>query len=114
LKQVAQSKGVTLPAGVTKAQQKDIDKLSKMTGAGFDQAYMKMMVKDHKKDVAEFKKESKSGKDADVKSFAGTTLPTLEDHLKMAQDTASKVGGTKTASMTKHTSKTKKTSTSGQ
>ena len=38
---------------------------------------MSMMVKDHKKDVAEFQKESKSGKDADVKSLGPATLPTL-------------------------------------
>ena len=44
------------------------------------------MVTDHKKDVAEFQKESKSGKDSDVKAWASTTLPTLEDHLKMIQD----------------------------
>jgi len=114
LKQVAQGKGVTLPTDVNKMQRKDIDKLSKLNGEAFDRAYMKMMVSDHKKDVAEFKKESKSGKDADVKSFASTTLPTLQDHLKMAQDTASKVGGgTKSASMSKHhTTKTKKTTTS--
>jgi putative membrane protein len=114
LKQVAQSKGVTLPADVTKSQQKDIDKLSKMNGAAFDSAYMKMMVSDHKKDVAEFSKEAKSGADTDVKSFASTTLPTLQDHLKMAQDAAAKVGGTHSASMTtKTTTHTKKT-TSGQ
>jgi formate dehydrogenase assembly factor FdhD len=76
---------------------------------------MKMMVSDHKKDVAEFKKESKSGKDTDVKSFASTTLPTLQDHLKMAQDAAAKVGGTHTASMTKKTTHTHtKKTTSGR
>jgi putative membrane protein len=111
LKQLAQTKGVTLPTDMTKAQHKDMDKLSKMTGASFDKAYMKMMVKDHKKDVAEFQKESKSAKDADLKSWAGTTLPTLQDHLKMAEDTASKVGATgatKSASMGKHHSKSSK------
>lgn len=116
LKQVAQTKGVTLPTDVTKSQRNEINKLSKMTGASFDKAYMKMMVKDHKKDVAEFQKESKSAKDADVKSFAGTTLPTLQEHLQMAQTTAGKVGAgtTHTASMGKHhTKSSKKTSTTG-
>jgi len=102
LKQVAQTKGVALPTDVNKSQRKDIDKLSKLTGADFDRTYMRMMVSDHKKDVSEFKKESKSGQDTDVKSFASTTLPTLEDHLKMALDTASKVSGSNTASMSKH------------
>jgi len=102
LKQLAQTKGVTLPADMTKSQHAEMAKLGKMTGATFDHAYVKMMVKDHKKDVAEFAKESKSAKDSDLKSWAGTTLPTLEEHLKMIQDISGKMGGSKSASMSKH------------
>jgi putative membrane protein len=115
LKQLAQTKGVTLPTDMTKAQHKDMDKLSKMTGDAFDKAYVKMMLKDHKKDVAAFSKESKSGKDSDLKSWAGTTLPTLQDHLKMVQDLSGKMGGgTKSASMgKKSTHKKAATGTNG-
>jgi putative membrane protein len=113
LKQVAQTKGVTLPTDMSKSQHSDMDKLSKMTGANFDHAYVKMMVKDHKKDVADFSKESKSGSDSDVKSFASTTLPTLQDHLKMVQDLSTKMGGSKSASMSKHSSRSKKTTSTG-
>jgi putative membrane protein len=35
-----------------------------------------------------------TGADPDVKAFASKTLPTLEDHLKMAQDTSKAVVGT--------------------
>ena len=42
----------------------------KLSGAEFDRAYMDEMVADHKKDVAEFSKESTSGKDSDLKGFA--------------------------------------------
>ena len=35
---------------------------------------------------AAFRTESKSGKDPEVKAWAGKTLPTLEEHLKMVQD----------------------------
>jgi len=95
LKQIAGQKGITLPADVPAAEKAKIDKMSKMTGAAFDKAYMADMVRDHREDVAAFRKESKSGKDSDVQSFAGKTLPTLEDHLKMAEETNAKVGGKK-------------------
>ena len=49
---------------------------------------------DHREDVNEFRTESTTGDDPDVKAFASKTLPTLEDHLKMAQDTAKAVVGT--------------------
>jgi putative membrane protein len=86
LKQIASQKGVTLPAGLNNMQKHDKAKLEKLSGAAFDRSYISMMVQDHKKDVADFQKESNSGKDGDVKSFASATLPTLQDHLKMAQD----------------------------
>ena len=92
LKQWAASNSVTLPADLDAKSKATQDRLSKLSGDAFDKAYMKDMVADHKKDVAAFKKESTSGKNTDLKAWAGKTLPTLEDHLKMAQDTASKVG----------------------
>jgi putative membrane protein len=99
LKQVASQKGVTVPSSLPASKQKDVDKLSKLSGAAFDKAYVSMMVKDHKKDVSDFQKESKSAKDSDVKGFASNTLPTLQDHLKMIQDIHSRMsGGSKTAS----------------
>jgi putative membrane protein len=95
LKALAASKGVTLPADVDKSHKSKMDKLSKLSGADFDRAYMKDMVKDHKKDVGEFRKESKKAKDADLQKWAQSTLPTLEDHLAMAQKTSDVVQGTK-------------------
>src|SRR5205085_2385123 len=68
----------------------NMDKLSKLSGAEFDRAYMSMMVKDHKKDVKEFQDEANKGQDTDVKGFASTTLPTLQEHLRMAEDVNSR------------------------
>ncbi len=97
LKQVASQKGITVPSTLPASKQKEVDHLSKLSGAAFDKAYVSMMVKDHKKDVAEFKKESTKAKDSDVKSFASTTLPTLQDHLKMIEDISAKMHPTKSA-----------------
>ena len=95
LRQVAASKSVKLSEKLSPAKQKEVEKYSKLSGAVFDSAYISHMVSDHKEDVAEFQKESKNGKDADVKSFATNTLPTLQDHLKMAQDISSKLHASK-------------------
>jgi len=85
LKQLASSKGVDIPTETDKSHQKKMAKLQKLQGAAFDKQYMDDMVKDHKKDVKDFEKASKSAKDPEVKSFASQTLPTLQEHLKMAQ-----------------------------
>ena len=93
LKQVASQEGVTLPTDLDAKDKATKDRLSKLHGEAFDRAYMKDMVTDHKKDVSEFKHESDAGTDPQVKQFATQTLPTLQDHLKMAEEIDSKVGG---------------------
>ena len=85
LKQLATSKGVNLPTELDRSTRREMDKLSKLSGADFDREYMKHMVSDHKKDVSEFKSEANKAKDSDVKQFASQTLPTLEQHLQLAE-----------------------------
>jgi putative membrane protein len=85
LKQLAASKGVELPADIDRSARREHDKLSKLSGADFDREYMKHMVSDHKKDVKDFEREAKAAKDPDVKTFASDTLPTLQQHLQLAQ-----------------------------
>lgn len=85
LKQLASAKNVSLPQEIDRSHQREYERLQKLSGAQFDREYMKHMVSDHKKDVKEFQKTAKSAKDPDVKNFAQTTLPTLEEHLRLAQ-----------------------------
>ena len=85
LMQIAKQKNITLPSGMDSSSLRVFDKLSKLSGAKFDREYMKTMVSDHKKDVKEFEKEAKKAKDADLKNFAESTLPTLEEHLNLAK-----------------------------
>jgi putative membrane protein len=94
LKDLASRKGVTLPDSLDAKDQTIYDHLSKLSGAEFDREYMRGMVKDHRTDVNEFRKESESAKDADVREFAKQTLPTLEEHLKLAQQDESQIGTT--------------------
>jgi putative membrane protein len=95
LKQIATTKGITLPTSLNAKDQATYDRLSKLNGAAFDAAYMKDMVADHKVDVNEFKREADKGMDTDLKQFASSTLPTLQEHLQMAESTANKVKGSK-------------------
>lgn len=92
LKALAQSKKITLPTEIGPEEKALRDRLVKLSGPAFDQAYMKAMLNDHLKDVGEFRTESRSGKDPNVKAWAAKTLPTLEEHLKMARDANGAVG----------------------
>jgi putative membrane protein len=87
LKGVAAKEGVTLPTSLDARDQATYDRLSKLSGTAFDKAYMRDMVADHRTDVNEFRRESDHGTNPGLKAFAARTLPTLEEHLKLAEST---------------------------
>jgi putative membrane protein len=88
LKQVATRQGLHLPEKLSAKDEMTKEHLAKLSGAQFDHAYMSEMVKDHEQDLAAFKRESTSGMDQAVKAFATQTLPTLEEHLRLAEQIA--------------------------
>jgi len=81
LKQWASANAYTLPTNLDAAQQKKYDELKTKKGAEFDRMYTDQMVTDHKKTIADFKKEASEGSDTSLKGFASKTLPALEHHL---------------------------------
>ena len=95
LKGIAAAKNINLPDSMSSADQATYDKLAKLNGTQFDKAYMADMVKDHRKDVNEFKHEAATGTDAELKAFAQKTLPTLQNHLQLAETTYNTVKGEK-------------------
>lgn len=92
MKAIAVKNNLKPPAQLELRHKFELDKLAKLSGNEFDKKYMDAMVKDHKKDLSRFKKASKKVKDPDLKAFVDKTLPTLEQHLAMAKETAQKVG----------------------
>jgi putative membrane protein len=94
LKAWAAQKNVTLPS---EAMGKD-NKLESLQGAAFDKAYIAAMVADHKKDIAAFEKQASRGTDPDLKALVQKTLPTLKEHLKLAEETRTALGSPKTSS----------------
>ncbi|PSB33893.1 DUF305 domain-containing protein [Chlorogloea sp. CCALA 695] len=87
LKALAKQKGVTLPTTIGKKNEDLKQKLSKLSGAKFDQEYMKEAgLKSHTEQAQLFERQVARGQDPDVKSFAAKTLPVVQKHLQHAQD----------------------------
>lgn len=76
---LAKEEGVSLPGAKSAGKWKS------------DKDYMTDMVKNHQKDLAEFQKEAQSGTDPDVKAFAAKGARMVSTHLKLAQETQSKL-----------------------
>ncbi|WP_370677310.1 DUF4142 domain-containing protein [Pleomorphomonas sp. PLEO] len=81
---VATSMKVRVTDKIMPEARAELRKLNKLSGPAFDREFARYMVRDHEKDVAEFKEKAAEGK-TDVAKLAAKTLPGLEGHLKTAQ-----------------------------
>ena len=88
---VAGQMSVTPPSEPNKQQKAVYDRMAKLSGDAFDRQFVKHMVDDHKKDVAEYQKAAKRKNDP-AAGYADETLPTLQQHLQTAQSLTKDAG----------------------
>lgn len=79
-----------LPSGLDSAHQSRLDKLKNASGNNFSSEFNSMQVDAHKDAVDLFERYSKGGDNAELKDWAGKTLPALKHHLEMAQNLGKK------------------------
>lgn len=91
IEDLARRKGYKLPDGTTLEQHATYVALKPLTGNTFDKTFMKHNVSDHKDDIEKFDKQAQQGSDADVRALASAALPTLREHLQLAEQTQSAV-----------------------
>jgi putative membrane protein len=85
LKSIAAKDNIDIPSELDAKHKAMVAKYSSMSGAAFDRGYMA---------AADFQKEAGSGANYDLKNWAGSTLPTLHEHLRIARDTERSLGAT--------------------
>jgi len=83
LEKIGINKRVAEGDTVNAEHKQQITAISAKKGAGFDKAYMQMMVTDHQNAVKLFTNAA-SDKNTDIKNFAKKTLPALKMHLDSA------------------------------
>jgi putative membrane protein len=77
---------VELPSKLDDEHQANLDKLNDFSDNQFDKEYVRMQIDAHQKAVALFESYAAAGENDDLKKWAGDTLPTLQEHLKEAQN----------------------------
>jgi putative membrane protein len=87
LKAIAMKDNISLPAKMLDSNKDTYDQLNKYDGKEFDKEYMNKMVEDHKQVISDFEDASQNAKNQDVRQWAKNTLPTLRQHLELAQKT---------------------------
>jgi putative membrane protein len=88
LAQVADSMGVMLPKSMNKEDQAEYDKLNGLSGNDFDMEYVSFMVKDHHKDLHEFRMEAASRADPTLRDEVVKAAGIIHDHTVMVDKLA--------------------------
>jgi putative membrane protein len=84
--ELAQDLEVIPPAQPSAEQMQKHDELARLSGEEFDRQFVAEMVKAHEETIAMYEKQAESDiGDAKVRELAQELLPTLEEHLAMAE-----------------------------
>jgi putative membrane protein len=89
---LANQQFIALPTEPDAKDKATFEGLSQLQGDAFDKAYMKTTLNGHRTDLAQYKREAKSGNNSAIISWADQYLPALETQSKQAQKLAISVG----------------------
>jgi putative membrane protein len=92
MKSFANEAGIQPPSQPSAATQALMAKLEALSGEAFDKAYIKAMVQDHSKDLAEFISEAKTTGYPAFKNAVEQGEQVVREHLEMANQIAKKNG----------------------
>jgi putative membrane protein len=84
LTDIATALCVEMPKTLDADHQRIRDQLRIAHGGAFDQQYMRVMVGDHDQAANLFRQEADLGHEPQLRQFAQKTLPSIEEHQKMA------------------------------
>ena len=89
VQQLAQARGVTLPTEPDRKHKVLDDKLAKLSGAAFDQAYLaRAGVKEHQQAHKFLAKSASKASDPDLKALVAKMQPTVDQHLNRVEQLA--------------------------
>jgi putative membrane protein len=89
---IAEMNGVKLPSEASATERNQKSELEKLSGAQLNDAYLRDELQGHKETISAFESEIEHGQNQEAKSYAEQTLPTLQDHIRIAEDIAGKLG----------------------
>jgi len=92
LASVAEMNGVKLPTEASATARNQKSGLEKLSSAQLNDAYLRDELQGHKETISAFENEIEHGQNQEAKSYAEQTLPTLQDHIRIAEDVAGKLG----------------------
>jgi putative membrane protein len=91
LKALAQQKAITVPVEPKDEAKRKMENLREEGADDFDKKWLETMEDAHEKSINKFERRADKGEDADIKAFAGKTLPHLRMHKEKIDQCQDKV-----------------------
>jgi len=91
MKPFADQMSVKVPVKLTTVHQEQASRLKAKSGSSFDQEYVKDMVADHHKDLADFTHEMNTTSNADLKATVTSGRDVIKEHTDMIDAMAQKM-----------------------
>jgi putative membrane protein len=89
---IADSMGVRAPKDINKHDQAEYDKLNGLSGNDFDTEYLTVMVKDHHKDLHDFREEAANTTDPNLRAAVQKGQAVIGEHTMMVDKLAQSKG----------------------
>lgn len=80
---IARENEIAVPSRVRSS---DLERLRALTGLEFDQMFIRHLLKDQRADIKRYEVAARNARRPEVREFAATTLPVLQEHLRIAQN----------------------------
>jgi putative membrane protein len=93
LKQAAAKANIQVASEPPRKARKAADKLNRLSGADFDRAFAREVMKLQKDNLKQYTRESKAGQSPELKQCASRVMPALEENRKMAERLENNAGG---------------------
>jgi putative membrane protein len=88
LEQIARGMNMELPTQLEQWQQDKLQAMQQKHGEHLEMHYTFGQVGDHTTDILKYQYEAEHGQNAQVKQYAEQTIPILQQHLQLAEQTA--------------------------
>jgi putative membrane protein len=83
--------GISLKQSLSSEDEEEVERLEKLSGQDFDRVYMDLMFRGHRDNVEQFQNQARSANSAQVRTFATSSLPILQQHLALAMQAGGQV-----------------------
>jgi predicted outer membrane protein len=90
--ELAQKLGIEVPKAPSPSMQWELQTVAMFDGAQFDANYADLEAKDHQQDISEAKDEVQDGRNPKIRRDAAQEIPTLQEHLSIAEQLGGKQG----------------------